>query len=273
MGRVAPAWPVYVPTKGRAGRISRDVLSLSPTLVVEPAEAKEHGRRHRSAAQLVLPENEKGVSYARNRVLAAAQAEGHEWVWMLDDDLTDFFTTDEDGARLALPAPRALAEAEAQILALAPARIGAASLPTAWMKREGQAHTWNRSVYCCVALHVEALGGLAYCERLALKEDTDFSLRILSAGLATLRLDRFGFQMPVCGSHTGGLQATYARDREEEACAKELARRWPHLVRAIGEKAVVRWELFGGKEERGQVTTEHAVRSVKTTRFRPTARA
>lgn len=267
MGRVI--CPVLVPTKGRAGAVSPDVLSLSPLLVVEPAEADAYRAAYPGVELELLPYSGRGIGCARNGVLALARRWACPWVWMLDDDLTGFFRVEEDGARTLAPAGEVLAEAEEA--ALAEQRIGAAALPVAWSKREGDL-AWNRSVYCCVLLHVELLEGLCYSETLPLKEDTDFSLRVLSAGLRTLTLNRYGFQMPVCGSAPGGLQTTYAESDREKSCALELARRWPGVVSAAGSQVRVRWELFREENETGSAhTVQHRMVPARVSRFRPTA--
>ncbi len=264
------SWPVYVPTKGRAGAVSGDVLSLSPTLVVEPAERGDYFAAYPEHKVRSLAADGQGIGFARNGVLAAARAAGHEWVWMLDDDLRDFFGV-FDGEQERLAPGEVLGRAQKALLELGDG-IGAASLPVAWSKR-AEPVTRNRSVYCCVALHVSLLSGLGYSETLPLKEDTDFSLRVLSAGLSTVTLNAYGYQMPVCGTHTGGLQATYAQDRRQEECALELARRWPGVVRASGKQVRVAWELFGGDEHYGEVVVKPRGVVARVSRFRPTALA
>lgn len=249
-------WPVYVVTKGRAGRISPAVLALSPCLIVEPGEAAVYRHHYPELVQHRVCGDGLGVSAARNRVLAAAKQAGDDWFWMLDDDLFDFQYRSAAG-----PVSRTAAEA----LSAAEARIGtiggcaAAGLSVAWQKPPRltgaggvttDAVTLGVNVYCCVALRVSELArcGAYYREELALREDTDLALQLLSAGRVTARLNELAFQMPMCGTNPGGLAGVYAKEEREIAANRRLGALWPGVVTVApsGKSYRVHWERFSG---------------------------
>lgn len=256
------SWAVFVATKGRAGRISADVLSLSPTLVVEPAEEAAYRTAYPGLRVRVLEANDRGVSYARNGVLRQAAIEGQDWCWMLDDDLGDFQYRAASGPVSRTP-KEALSAAEARIGTIG--GCAAAGLSVAWQKPPRLTGAGGRSpatqgatdavtrgvnVYCCVALGVGELAraGIRYREELALREDTDLALQILAKGRVTARLNELAFQMPMCGTNPGGLAATYAEEARVIAANWRLGELWPDVVTVApsGKSYRVHWERLSG---------------------------
>jgi hypothetical protein len=217
-------WPVFVPTKGRAGKITPEVRSLAPTLLVEEAEADGYAAAE-GLGYRVHPESGRGVSYARNQVLARARAAGFPWVWMLDDDLQDFRRRPDD-------APLSATEALhlAQGWALSDPAIAMAGLPVDWAKPTEAPVVVGHCLYSCVALKVEVLAGLAYRETLPIKEDLDFTLQVLARGWKAARLDLLTYRMPYPGSAEGGLFETYREADRREKAAAHLAELWPGIV-------------------------------------------
>lgn len=275
------AWPVFVPTKGRAGRVSAAVLSLSPTLVVEETEAPLYEAAYPDVEIKAFGPCGQGVAFARNTAKNLASGLTDGWFHMLDDDLSEFF---QAGAQVAsrgvggLPAPRgapvevpattALRALEDVVVETEKAavreglggpgvRLAMAGLPVYWRKDalDGE-RRWNVHCYCAVALHAWRLGAIWYDQGLPLKEDTDFVLAVLSNGWTTLRVHTHAFQMPLCGLHPGGLFGVYESGVEREA-AERLAGKWPELVKLgpKGKKPKVLWEKFALSAEGEQEET------------------
>jgi len=100
-------FPIYIPTKGRwETRLTVDYLESFgryPTLVVEPDEyANYRSVVHPNTEIIVLPdeakeaydtcdglggERSRGSGPARNFAWDHAEAEGHEWFWLIDDNI------------------------------------------------------------------------------------------------------------------------------------------------------------------------------------------
>jgi hypothetical protein len=242
-GRAVKLWPVFVPTKGRAGRVSEAVLSLSPTLLVEEEEHELYRSAYSALKISIHPERGRGVSYARNRVLCKARERGVPWAWMVDDDLFEFGV--RDGVKMVpKPAGEVLALAQAQILA--EKQVGMAGLPAAWANCTGGGIRFNQCMYSCVALYLPAFVGLEYRESLKLKEDLDMTLQIVARGWKAGRLDDFYHSMPHPGTHAGGLDETYATAGLEEAMAQKMVELWPGVVRARPgvKRETVDWEAI-----------------------------
>lgn len=238
---VVGLWPVYVATKGRAGRITPDVLSLKPILVLEGPERARYQKAYPELPQTRLEECGRGVAYARNGLIFAAREDGCEWCWMLDDDLFDFQRRRPEQGPQYLEPEEALLAAQKAIARVN--GVALAGLPVAWAK-EGNEPDELRSpdrirldvnCYCCVALHLPSLTGLSYRTELKLREDTDFSLQVLARGQRTLRVDSLAYQMPICGTGTGGLAATYAENHAKARANRHLAQIWPGIVHTGGD--------------------------------------
>lgn len=241
-----PEWPVIVPTKGRAGRVSADVLSLNPVFLVEAEDHEVYARHYYESRFQVLPESGRGIAYARNHVLSVARSFGWRWFWMLDDDLFDFQSREvEPPTKLTAGTALYLAEREVQDLA----GVAMLGLPVAWNRRatdegELQRVRWNTAMYCCVALYLPAFLGLAY--RVAPREDTDMALQVLARGWKTASMDFLTYQMPMCGTNPGGLASFYATDRSGAKANREMAALWPGVFISSGtcQSHRVRWDVF-----------------------------
>jgi hypothetical protein len=59
------------------------------TVFVEPQDTEAY-RKAGHASIVVLPENEKGIAYARQAILDYAVQNNDKWFWMIDDDIIQF---------------------------------------------------------------------------------------------------------------------------------------------------------------------------------------
>ncbi len=230
------AWPVYVCTRGRAGRITREVLSLCPTLIVEPGEEQ---RAYAAAYPLLrirtLTDVNRGVAFARNGAKQHAQADRCAWWWLLDDDLYEFRA--ESG-----PVTPAVALSGAEAMIAGARKVALAGLQSGGTPT-GQ-FVYNRGVYCGIAVNSGAIPELWWREDLLLKEDTELCLRVLTAGWNTLLVTAYSFRMPACGTEPGGLFETYARRGMELRSATKVAARWRRYAKVVGDEVHVDWGQF-----------------------------
>lgn len=239
-------WPIYIPSKGRA-RTMRVPAGVSAQVVVEPGELAEYQSAQPSQTYLVLPDNQQGLPYARQWIKEYATAAGHEWFWMLDDDVVNYMQV--VAGRCVVCSPTA-AFGQAQEYAVGLPSVGQVALEYrqfAWTAR--QPYVLNSYCDVCVAIATRPTRALRYRAELELKEDRDFTLQVLAQGLLTVRVTAFAFAAPANGSNAGGLQPSYAQQGREALAATRLAAAWPGIC-SVQRKpngridARVRWQAF-----------------------------
>lgn len=224
-------WPIFIPSKGRAATGGVFPLlageGIRATIVVEPHEVAEYRVMQPLHTILALPQSGQGIVYSRSFILNHAKAQGHEWFWMMDDDIRSFHKvvnkrTPKCSAAGALLGAQAFADADQKI-----GQVALEYAQLAW----SAAKPTRRNSYCDVVVGIRtALApGVMYRPRAAGKEDRDFTLQTLAAGWDTVRACHLAFAAPSIGSNAGGLHAEYAAGKER-AWAATLAELWPHCV-------------------------------------------
>lgn len=220
-------WPIYVPSKGRAGTsqlLARfgELLVDAITVVVEPQEFLAYRAAYPKLCLEQLIGNNGGITFARRSVTALARKRGHRWFWMMDDDITGFYRTVGNKC-VRHPAFEVLCEAQ-QI-----------SLPNvAQIALEYQQFSWSAkqpiavNSYCdvCVAIRTEATVKHDY-RPVDLKEDRDFTMQLIQGGWTTVRCRQLAFSCPKNGSNKGGLFEEYAQPGREVAAVEKLCGLWP----------------------------------------------
>lgn len=230
-------WPLLIPSKGRAGR-SRllqqlNEKDLTVTVLVEPQDYAAYRAAYPRLETVCLAEDGRGIAYARNGALTLAAERGMRWYWMLDDDITLFYKLPfNKDSKVTLE--EALGHGQtlpARGVDVAQIALGYQNLAYMAFRQSGREFDWNSYCDVCVAVNVPAVkkAGISY-RNIGLKEDRDFTLQLLAAGLNTLRSNVYGFACPTNGSNAGGLQAIYAEDGREYAEVKKMAEMWPGIV-------------------------------------------
>jgi TET-associated glycosyltransferase-like protein len=113
---------IYIPSKGRPDFATARLFNephppcIDPYVVVdidmeekprpytvflEPQDFEAY-RKAGHASIVVLPENDKGIAYARQAILDYAIQNGDKWFWMIDDDVIQFSAYQLDGYEDAL---------------------------------------------------------------------------------------------------------------------------------------------------------------------------
>lgn len=228
----APRYPVYVPSKGRAGRsLTTEYLATSDVgyrMVVEPQEADAYRDTHGADRVLVLPFRDRGVAASRSWIKDHARDEGHARHWQMDDDIK-MLRVWRSGKRPRIEADPALATIEDFVDRYE--NIAIAGLQhTAFGFDVKTPFSLNQQVYGVVLVNNELTQrwrGLA--------EDTDFSLQVLSAGWCTVLFRAFQLETVSSGTNAGGHADAWAADGRARR-VRDLQRRWPRLI-----KATSRW--------------------------------
>lgn len=244
-------WPVFVASRGRPEGKTFKLLNQSQIfyyVFVEPQEAQEYQAFHGADKVLVLPLAGQGIGYVRQLILKFAREMGHEWYWMMDDDINGFFKT------VSRKTERITA-----IEAMMAAQDHLQKLPTvAQAALEYQQFAWSATKplrwnsYCdvCVAINTNRTKGINYRPELRLKEDRDFTLQIVAnSGYQTVRLSFYSFDVPKNGTNKGGCQDDYKTNGKELEHSKKMVEMWPGVcslnIKKDGRPDVkINWKLF-----------------------------
>jgi TET-associated glycosyltransferase-like protein len=240
---VIPRYPIYVPSKGRAGAevltarmFSRDAVPFR--LVVEPSQVSAYAKAWGKARLLVLPEDGKGLVYARNWIKDHATAAGHARHWQFDDDVQRMVRLHR-GYRVPCAADVALAAAEDFVDRYE--NVALASFNSEFFVRNAAHGTapqrWppfyqNARCYTCFLIS----NAIPNRWRGRYNEDTDMTLQVLADGHCTLLFNAFLMWTPTsvteasgAGAATGGQKEIYVGQGRLKM-ARELERRWPGVV-------------------------------------------
>jgi len=220
--------PIFVTSKGRPGAPTLKLLTeegIPFSVLVEPQDEKRYEAALGGNKNIVvLPQNDRGLSYARQFALGLARERREGWYWMLDDDILHFYETRQKKTAII-----SVAEAFRRAEEYVAASLGIIALEYrryAWNARPRQV---SRNSYCDVAVLINASTSANYRPARYLKVDRDFTLQVLSAGRDTLRLRDVSFSVPANGSNKGGLFDTYATGIEEREL-RDFAAHWPGIV-------------------------------------------
>lgn len=245
------AFPIYVPSKGRAGMATTvdllEAAGLAFTIVVEPQEAEIYRAMYEGASVLELPLNDQGIAYVRQYVLENARANGFDWFWMLDDDIKMFHQIYQ-GRAAKTDAKTALVGSQGIFLQTPGVGIAALDYQQfAWNAK--QPGVLNGYAEVCVCINVYQTRNIGYRKEATLKEDRDFVLQCLSQGIRSARVTMFAFTVPKNASNKGGLQKVYQEEGREARASKAMCELWKGIcepqLKADGRPDVkIHWELF-----------------------------
>ncbi len=239
MAKWLPQHPVYIPSKGRADKpftadaFDRDGVPYR--IVVQPDQVDAYAKWAERGQLLVLPEDNKGLVYARNWIKEHAISEGHEWHWQFDDDVRKFYAV-HHGYRVPCDAGIALRALEDFVDRYE--NVGLASLNSSFfIFINGATQVRYKPFYLNSRCYTNFLhrNDLPYRWRHRYNEDTDMTLQVLSGGWCTILLNAFlmmceGTESNSTGNINGGGQAAvYAGDGRLKM-ARELERVWPGVV-------------------------------------------
>lgn len=225
-----PRYPVYIPSKGRAGvcytaqLLDRD--SIPFRLVVEPQEHSEYSSRFGCSRVLALPFRDLGQGSipARNWIKDHATAEGHERHWQLDDNLRETFRWFR-GYRVPCHSGIALSVVEDFTDRYENIAISGMNYTTFVIGKSKPFHV-NQRVYSCSLI----LNRIPQRWRGRYNEDTDLCLQVLAAGWCTVLVNAFLVEKKATMLMQGGNAAElYAGDGRAKM-ARALERLWPGVV-------------------------------------------
>lgn len=201
-----PDFPIYIPTKGRWGsRITErtlDRMGVPYRIIVEEQEYDQYAEHFAPEQILVLPQRykdeydtcddlgdtkSKGPGAARNFAWDHSISEGHEWHWVMDDNIEQFYRLNHN-KRLVSESGSIFKAAEDFVRRYENIAISGLNYHTFVQKTmEVPPYQLNTRIYSCLLIRND----IPYRWRARYNEDTDICLRVLKDGWCTLQFNAF----------------------------------------------------------------------------------
>jgi hypothetical protein len=223
-------FPIYIASKNRPDasfiKIAQSLVDVDVYVVVEPQDADKY-----EGNVCVLPDNDRGLMFARNWILANAVS---KYFWMIDDDIQSF-SQYSDGKTQKISTQEALENAQKEIFQFPNVVMGALEY-TQWSWAAKKQYKFNHYCDCVVAINRDALQKYKYDEGFLLKGDRDMVLQIIAGGERTVRLTNLGFSTATYGSNTGGLHDVYHSESavpKEKLMADRMCRKWGDVCKTV----------------------------------------
>ena len=227
---------VCIPSKGRPNTASYKLLQndgIAFTHFVEPQDAVDYAAAN-VPNLVVLSANNQGIAFVRNAILDWARHNRHDWIWMMDDDVSGFGTA-KAGKTI---------KGDASVLQQVHERLAPFRYPVNGINYCQYAWSYStkpkrfavnkRPAEVCTLLFVPKITW-QYRPRLNLKEDRDFCMQAVQNSDGII-IDLFSwFNCPGVGTNPGGLQTFYRQQRDHEAAAK-LAAEWAPFTKLVKKK-------------------------------------
>lgn len=221
---------IFIPTKNRLNKPDTYnlllSLGLSPIVVIEPQE--EQTAKNNNFNYLVLPENDKGITYVRNWILNYCRKNNIIRAVMMDDDIKYFSrvingTCKKDNTAF-LDALTFFSHTNT-CGTMQYSQFG-------WC--QNKAITLNNSIEVIHFLYLPVLNNIHYEPNTI--EDRDFALQLIFKGINIFRLNWLCFDVPTIGSNAGGLNDQYANGRHIQ-WAKNFINKWgSNIVKIVVKK-------------------------------------
>jgi len=236
--------PIFIPSKGRAGKTKTDVLlakvGIYPQFVVEPQES--HAYLSAGHTVLILPENDRGITYSRNHILKVAREDKLEWFWMMDDDINEFGEVIKGKTKRA---DASVIEKAERVMMKHPASLYSMELRQfAWTSDELKR---NRIAMQCVLFIVPRCKNINYDLNIHIREDYDLTFQAIFKGHGTLKTAKYYYGIADMKSQEGGMESFYNEEKERREVIK-LCRKYPKLVEPVFKKnrhdVKINWRKF-----------------------------
>jgi len=216
-------YPIYVLSKNRPKRVTLkllDDMKVNYYLVIEPQDYDKYTEVLESEYMsiVVLPENDRGISYVRNYCKQHSIENSHKWHWQIDDNIQNFYIRKDDknvkhDGRNLLSATECLSHRFDNV-----GIIGLCHKGFAFAKKNNI--DINKQVYSCVLVK----NAVDINWRDDVVEDTDYSLQVLSNRQCTLLLNRMLIDKHTTSTNSGGNDNT---DDWRLKRSKGLQKYWP----------------------------------------------
>lgn len=243
-----PRYPVYVISKGRAGRCLTARFFVADgvpfRLVVEPQEAGAYrGRFAEQVVELPFSNLGRGSMPARNWCWEDAKERGARRHWIFDDNIYLIDRLNR-GKRIPCNAAAALSAIEDFTDRYMNVAISGLNYTMFVTNQTPRPFTVNCHVYSALLIDCS----IPYRWRLRYNEDTDLCLQVLTSGLCTVLFNAFSVRKVGTMVMKGGNSEELYKGHGRLIMARALEEVWPDLVdvkwRFGRPQHVVNWKRF-----------------------------
>lgn len=238
---------IFIPSKGRPKtKTARtlDKCGVKYTIFVEPQDEGAYmasSTASSTARLVVIDKNDMGIGYVRNQILEYARENGIAWFWMLDDDITGFFSySKEEGKLVKADAGKVLQEALSESLTIPSLLIAGLDFRQFAWSHKGKSIE-DTQVCACVLINVGEGWPLKYPEHLM--EDRAICLDVISAGYKTIRYTKWAFNTPPMGKGDGGCQTINNRRAEMKRAVDGLLNKYGrNIIKPVYKDKLGWWD-------------------------------
>jgi hypothetical protein len=206
-----------------------DAVGIEYSLVVEPQDYNSYKANY-PCGIFTLPENDRGITFARQHILDLARVMKLEWFWMLDDDINEFgevvkCRTIRRDASMLCKAERLLTAYESSLYTLELRQF-------AWTSDELKK---NRTAMQCVLFNVPRCRNINYDLDIKIREDYDLTFQSIFKANGTLKTAKYYYGIADMKSQEGGMEKWY-NDEFEKKQVELLCKKYPGLVEYVYKK-------------------------------------
>ena len=213
---------VYIPSKGRSKIKNWEKIKeagFNFVVAVEPQDEQDY-RSAGTQNLIVMDRNDAGLAYCRNYALDWCRRNGHDWMWMVDDDVTGYGGIDSNGKTVKM---------SSSVLGIVYEKLKQFKFPVGgisyrqfcWGKLPS--YRINRqSPDVCTLIYLPKIKW-RYNESLTTKIDRDFFLKSIKYSDGMITLPRYCFSTPKMGSNVGGLHDIYAQKKYVEDASRMIS--------------------------------------------------
>jgi len=209
---------ICIPSKGRSRTWTYKWLQEGGHTVHHFVEPQDE-RKYREAGVpnlVIIPDNDRGLMYVRNYILDWARKRNLDWIWILDDDITQLGIAINGIDSILM----------AQALDIMFDNVHKYQFPVNGINYRNYAWSWSKSkrryainarvADCCVLLYLPKITW-RFREEFVTKGDRDFCMQAIKYSIGVCVDMHLWIQVPTIGSNLGGLNEIYKHKKDEQS--------------------------------------------------------
>lgn len=234
-----PRYTIYIPSKGRANKLMTakmfDRDGVQYKVVVEPSQVTAYTEAGYGERLLVLPEDGKGLVYARNWITEYSQSAGEERHWQVDDDIREIYRANRGwklrcDSGVAFSASEDFADRYENVALLSLNSWFFVPMVSGTSRGKMPPFYLNHRCYTCILF----MNSLPNQWRYPNNEDADMSLQVLADGWCTILLNTFLINTMTTMTMGGGQTEAFVTGARLKM-VRALERKWPSVV-SVGKR-------------------------------------